>query len=175
MIVNIKAKNMTVKPALKEYMEKRLSKFDKMLTVEEVSAAISVIKDTCRVEVTIPYRGVIIRAEEEGYDMYSCIDIVVEKLESQILKYKSRLNRKGHGTIRNEAPLSAFPASNEEESEKPVRIKHFPIKPMPVDEAIMQMNLLGHNFYVFSNTDDETVNVVYRRKDGAYGLLVPEQ
>lgn len=175
MIVNIKAKNMTVKPALKEYMEKRLSKFDKLLTVDEVSAAISVIKDTCRVEVTIPYRGIIIRAEEEGYDMYSCIDLVVEKLESQILKYKSRLNRKGHGTIRNEAPISSIRSADEKDDEMPVRVKHFPIKPMPVDEAIMQMNLLGHNFFVFLNTDDETVNVVYCRKDGAYGLLVPEK
>lgn len=168
-----KARNMEITPALKEYAEKRLSKFDKLIHVEEAVISMMVIKDRHRLEVTIPYNGVIIRGEEEGYDMYACIDNVVDKLESQIHKYRTRLIKRQR-TPKEMPPLMPLAPEYQEDAE-PVKIKHFTTKPMPVDEAIMQMNLLGHGFFVFINSEGgNTANVLYRRKDGDYGLLMPE-
>ncbi|MEG1500711.1 MAG: ribosome-associated translation inhibitor RaiA [Clostridiales bacterium] len=176
MNVNIKARNLEVSPALREYLEKRLAKFEKLIGVSEAQATLSLIKGTRRVEVTIALNGVILRGEEEDYDMYAAIDKVVEKLERQVHRYKTRLSKKIRGIPKN-VNLANYENKVDEIAESdeiPVRVKHFGIKPMPVDEAIMQMNLLGHAFFVFLNAEDNQVNVVYRRKDGAYGLLIPE-
>lgn len=169
MKITIKGRNLEITPALREYVEKRLSKFDKLLDAQEATVSLFVIKDSHRVEVTIPYNGIIIRGEEESHSMYASIDNVAEKLESQIRKYKTRLIKKGRGAAKDVVPVPV-----EYSDELPVKIKRFPIKPMPVEEAIMQMNLLGHSFFVFANVDNEKINVVYMRKDGAYGLLEPE-
>ncbi len=175
MKVNVKARNLEVTLALREYLEKRLAKFEKLVGAEEAQATFSVIKDRHRVEVTIPLNGRILRGEEEGYDMYSAIDSVSDKLESQVQRYKTRLSKKGRG-ITKDAHLAALVSQPhpEEEDEFPVRVKRFPLKPMPVEEAIMQMNLLGHNFFLFLNADGEQMNLVYKRRDGSYGLLAPE-
>jgi len=114
---------------------------------------------------------VLIRGEEEGYDMYTCIDNVTEKLESQIHKYRTRLIKRGRGA---KDALADTPELHWQEDDQPVKIKTFTTKPMSVEEAIMQMNLLGHSFFVFINTEGNVVNVLYRRKDGEYGLLTPE-
>jgi putative sigma-54 modulation protein len=113
----------------------------------------------------------VIRGEEEGYDLFASIDSVTAKLETQIHKYRTRLIKKGRGE-----KLQPFEdALTYLEDDRPVKVKHFTTKPMPVDEAIMQMNLLGHNFFVFINSEDgNIVNVLYRRNDGDYGLLAPE-
>lgn len=102
--------------------------------------------------------------------MYASIDLVVEKLEKQINKYKARFNKK----TRTEGKAAAVSAEESYEQPKIMKTKRFAIKPMPVDEAVMQMNLLGHSFFVFSNAETEEVNVLYKRKDGNYGLIEPE-
>ncbi|GEA14710.1 MAG: putative sigma-54 modulation protein [Moorella sp. (in: firmicutes)] len=173
MKIVIRGKNFPVTDALKQYIEKRLGKIQRYLEgVDEVQVNLSVNRDSHVVEVTIPLNGYLLRGEEATGDMYGSVDLVVEKLEKQIEKYKTKLARKlKNGTIKE------LPAENPEEvtpEPKLIRTKRFPIKPMPVEEAILQMNLLGHNFFVFSNAETEEVNVLYRRRDGNYGLIEPE-
>jgi putative sigma-54 modulation protein len=172
MQVHIRAKNLEVTPALREYLQKRLSKFEKIINAQEATATFTITKDKQKVEITIPLNGIFIRGEEETYDMYNSIDNVVEKLESQVHKYKTRLLKRNRGLAKE---LSGSIVGAEDYiDELPVKIKRFSLKPMPVEEAIMQMNLLGHNFFVFTNSENNNVNVVYRRNDGAFGLLEPE-
>lgn len=176
MKIIIKGKNMEVTPALKEYVEKRVGKIQKYFEGELREATVTLIveKELHRVEVTIPLNGYILRGEEETTDMYTSIDNVVEKLERQVRKYKTRINKK----LKYLSVLDLVPNDNniQEEQYEPkiVRTKKFAVKPMPEEEAVLQMDLLGHNFYVFLNADTEEVNVVYKRKDGNYGLIEPE-
>ncbi|MEG1536931.1 MAG: ribosome-associated translation inhibitor RaiA [Clostridiales bacterium] len=170
MQVTYKSRTMEITDALKEYAEKRLSKFDKLIGAKEATVSMHTIKDRCRLEITIPYNGVLIRGEEEGYDMFTCIDNVTDKLESQIHKYRSRLIKRGRG-IKADAVENV---PEWQEDDMPVKIKCFTTKPMSVEEAVMQMNLLSHSFFVFVNTDGNNVNVLYKRHDGEYGLLIPE-
>jgi len=174
MNITFKARNMEISGALKEYAVKRLSKFDKLIKAEDALVSMTMEKERYRLEVTIPYNGIIIRGEEEGYDLYASIDSVTSKLESQIHKYRTRLIKRGRGE--KQAVVEAGPVySAYSGDDMPVKVKHFITKPMPVDEAIMQMNLLGHSFFVFVNSEGgNTVNVLYRRNDGEYGLLAPE-
>ena len=172
MNITFKTRKMDISEALKVYAQKRLSKFDKLIRVEDALVSVTMVKDRYRLEVTIPYNGMIIRGEEESYDLYSSIDSVTAKLESQIHKYRTRLIKRGRG---EKQPAPADSPAYYAEDEPPVKVKHFITKPMPVDEAIMQMNLLGHSFFVFINSEGgNTVNVLYRRNDGDYGLLAPE-
>ncbi|MDR2712591.1 MAG: ribosome-associated translation inhibitor RaiA [Clostridiales bacterium] len=174
MNITFKARNLEISPSLREYAEKRLEKFSRLLDVEEMNVVMILNRERHRLEVTMHVKGIIIRGEVEEYDMYACIDNVVEKLERQVYKYKSRLNRKGRGIVKEipVAPVEWEEAADEDEI--PVRVKTFSFKPMPVDEAILQMNMLGHNFFVFNNDRTGAVNVIYKRNDGAYGLLEPE-
>src|SRR5690554_3401421 len=127
-----------------------------------------------KVEVTAGIAGLILRAEEVTDDMYASIDQVVDKLERQIAKYKTRINRKARqGGILKVNNGQALPEEEEEEELAVVRTKRFLVKPMPVEEAILQMNLLGHDFYLFANAENDEINVIYRRKDGSYGLIEP--
>ncbi|MDN5326843.1 MAG: putative sigma-54 modulation protein [Moorella sp. (in: firmicutes)] len=170
----IRGKNLPVTDALRQYIAKRLGKIERYLDgVDEIQVNLAVTRDKHVVEVTIPLNGYILRGEEATGDMYGSVDLVVEKIEKQIAKYKTRLNKKiKNGTIKELA------AGQPEEENGPeprlIRTKRFPIKPMPVEEAILQMNLLGHSFFVFSNAETEEVNVLYRRRDGNYGLIEPE-
>lgn len=179
---NIRGANMEVTPSLREFVEKKLGKleryFESPLT-SEANVTLRVVKDIQRVEVTIPLTGVLLRAEDKSNDMYASIDAVVDKLERQIRKHKTRVNRKlrqESGQMKNyfvEDPAVNGGAA-EEDSFELVRTKRFNLKPMDVEEAILQMNMIGHNFFVFSNTEDsENVNVVYKRHDGTYGLIEP--
>ncbi|MDD2498940.1 MAG: ribosome-associated translation inhibitor RaiA [Desulfitobacteriaceae bacterium] len=173
MRIIIKGRNIEVTNALREYVEKRVGKLNKFIDdLDEAQVTLLVEKDRHRVEVTMPLNGFILRGEEETGDMYSSIDLVAEKLEKQIGKYKTRLNRK----LKNKSikDFAAPPVEREEDEPKVMRTKRFAIKPMPVEEAIMQMNLLGHNFFVFANGETDEVNVIYKRKDGNYGLIEPE-
>ncbi|MFZ5942826.1 MAG: ribosome hibernation-promoting factor, HPF/YfiA family [Bacillota bacterium] len=176
MNIIIKGKNMEVTPALKEYVEKKVGKIQKYFEGElEATVTLVVEKDLHRIEVTIPIDGIILRGEEQTNDMYASIDNVLEKVERQVRKYKTRINKQ----IRNFSVLDLVPNGNkspDDTIEQPmiVRTKRFAVKPMPEEEAVMQMDLLGHNFFVFLNADTEEVNVVYKRKDGNYGLIEPE-
>ncbi|MEW6621856.1 MAG: ribosome-associated translation inhibitor RaiA [Bacillota bacterium] len=173
MNINVRGKNLQVTPALRDYVEKRIGKLGRFFdTNEEAQVTLSVARDRHRVEVTIPLNGYLLRGEEETGDMYASIDLVIDKLEKQVEKYKTRLARKLRDvTIKDFARSGEV---NEDEEPRVVRTKKFAFKPMPVEEAVMQMNLIGHNFFVFSNAETEEVNVVYKRKDGHYGLIEPE-
>lgn len=180
---NIRGENIEVTAALKDYVEKKLSKLEKYFEApptSEVHVTLSVVKEMQNVEVTIPLTGVLLRAEERAGDMYASIDLVVDKLERQIRKHKTKVNRK----IRQEGGLKNFFKENPESQAQPfeedeefelVRTKRFTLKPMDVDEAILQMNMVGHNFFVFANAATDQVNVVYKRNDGKYGLIEPAQ
>lgn len=168
-----RGKNIQVTDPLKEYVEKRLKKLNKYFENNpEAIVTLIVEKDRHRVEVTIPINGFILRGEEESVDMYTSVDLVEEKLEKQLVKYKARFMKKKGASIKD--ILTGQPETPVDDEPIIVRTKRFAIKPMPVEEAIMQMNLLGHSFFVFSNGDTEEVNVIYRRKDGNYGLIEPE-
>ena len=173
MNINVRGKNVQVTPALKDHVDRRIGKLGRFFdTDQEAQVTLTVEKDRHKVEVTMPLNGYLLRGEEETGDMYASIDMVIDKLEKQVEKYKTRVSRKiRDASIREMLPLSEIA---EEEEPQLVRTKRFALKPMPVEEAIMQMNLIGHSFFVFSNADTEEVNVVYKRKDGNYGLIEPE-
>jgi len=176
MKVTVIAKNMELTDALKEIVQKKISKLEKYFEVGvEAKATLSVQKSRQIVEVTIPFNGVILRGEEATSDMYKSLDLVEDKLERQIRKQKTRLSRKHGGSLRfGEINNIDLKASEEEDEGKLVRVKKFGVKPMNSEEAILQMDLLGHNFFVYQDADSNKVNVIYKRKDGDYGLLEPE-
>ncbi|MFA5536236.1 MAG: ribosome-associated translation inhibitor RaiA [Bacillota bacterium] len=173
MRISTRGKNIEVTNALRQQAEKKLSKLDRYLGQEtEAQVTFSVEKDSHIVEVTIRLNGYILRGEEATTDMYASIDLVIDKLERQIKKYKTKWDRK----LKSQGlkDFVAQPAPEADDEPRLVRTKRFPIKPMDAEEAIMQMNMLGHNFFVFSNAETEDTNVVYRRKDGNYGLIEPD-
>ena len=126
------------------------------------------------VEVTVSINGILLRGEESTMDMYTSIDLVVEKLERQIEKHKTKLARKFRQVSFKEAVVEEIKEAPEVEDFQVVKTKRFAVKPMDIQEAIMQMNLINHDFFVFRDAKTEAVNVVYRRKDGKYGLIDPE-
>lgn len=171
MEITVRGRNIEVTEALKDYVGKRISKLDKYFDREYLATVTLVVeKDTHKVEVTIPLEGMILRGEEATGDMYSSIDMVVEKLEKQVDKYKAKLSKK----MRTGFKVELVGVKEEDETPRIVKTKKFIYKPMPVEEAVMQMNLIGHSFFVFSNDETEEVNVVYKRKDGNIGLIEPE-
>ena len=177
MKIKIFGKNIEVTEGIKSAVEDKLSKLEKYFVQEtRVDVTLSVNKNEQKVEVTIPVKGNIIRAEEVSDDMYASIDMVEETIERQLVKYKNKLvDRK---KVSKEDFTPAFIESDydeeEEEAIKIVRSKRFGIKPMDPEEACIQMELLGHNFFVFLNADTDEVNVVYKRKGNTYGLIEPE-
>ena len=174
---NIRGENIEVTPALKEYVEKKLSKLERYFdTFPEIKVNLKVYSDKQRVEVTIPFTDLLLRAEETNSDMYAAIDLVVDKIERQIRKHKTKVNRKlrEKGSVKSAFILTEPAATQEEVQEDElelVRTKRFDLKPMDVEEAILQMDMLGHNFFVFTNADTNETNVVYGRKDGKYGVI----
>ncbi len=178
MRINVRGRNMNITPALQEYVEKRLNRLDKFFNSPlEAQVTLDVIKENHIVEVTISIDGLLLRGEEATDDMYSSIDLVLDKLERQIHKYKTRINRKLRQKGIKGLNEKHFPAQAEAEEREPivVKTKRFVIKPMPLEEAILQMNLLGHDFFVFNNAETEDMNVLYKRKDGNYGLIEPAE
>jgi len=168
-------KNVEVTEALKEVTEKKLNRLDKYFQKDVAANVVFSVERNWKIlEITINLPGTILRVEESSDDMYTSIDKAVDVLERQIRKYKTKLQRRYQAgeTIRfeNVMPLE------EEERDKPriVKTKRFGVKPMSVEEAILQMELLRHSFFVFMNADTEEVSVVYKRKDGNYGLIEPE-
>lgn len=175
MKIFIYSKNMQLTDSLKEAAIKKIRRLDKFFQQDvEAKVVLSIEKKIHKVEVTIPFNGRIVRVEEYSDDMYNALDEAVESLEQQIRKYKTRLQNKRHTNesikFENIEPLD----DEDEEEFKVVKTKRFAIKPMNIEEAILQMDLLRHNFFVFLNADTEEVNVVYKRKDENYGLIEPE-
>jgi putative sigma-54 modulation protein len=177
MRISVRGKNIEVTEALRDYVAKRLGKLERFFEMDDAQVTLLVERENHVVEVTIPINGMILRGEEGTGDMYSSIDLVVEKLEKQLEKYKTKLldrRPKHHPAIVKDLPLNLDLQQGEmEDVPRIVRTKRFAVKPMAVDEAVMQMNLLGHSFFVFTNAETEDVNVVYRRKDGNYGQIEP--
>lgn len=174
MQLSVKTRNLEITEALRSYAEEKLRRLSKYLeNIVAVTAVLSVEKHRHLAEVTMRVRDLTIRAEESTDDLYSSIDLVVEKLERQILRYKERIVAHMARGARTEGRAAA--SVSLAEGEPPVvKTKRFAVKPAEVDEAIMQMNLVGHSFYVFRNARTDEVNVVYRRRDGHYGLIEPE-
>lgn len=170
----ISGKNIDVTDGLKAAIEEKIGKLERYFTPEtEVHVTLSVEKERQKIEITIPMKGNIVRAEQVSDDMYVSIDLVEEVIERQLRKYKNKL------VDRQQSAASLSKAFIEEEIEeddeiKIIRSKKFGMKPMDPEEACIQMDLLGHNFYVFRNAATDEVNVVYKRKGNTFGLIEPE-
>ena len=169
----VRGKNLEITPALKDHVEKQEKKVTKYFDNEvNVQALLSVEKDRKIAEITLKVDGVVLRGVEANDDMYAAIDLVYDKLVRQIHKYKTKIARRMKKGAFNDA-LVEGPAVPEETFEV-ARVKKFAARPMDVEEAILQMNLVGHDFFVFFNAREAATNVLYRRTDGHFGLLQPE-
>ena len=179
---NVRGENIEITPAIREYAEKKIGKLERYFE-DSLDANVNVnLKfyndQESKIEVTIPMTDLVLRAEEHHQDMYAAIDLVVNKLERQIRKHKTKVNRK----LREQgAPKFVFSnqlpedggSLEEEDPQEIVRTKRFNLKPMDSEEAILQMDMLGHSFFVFTDSISNKTNVVYKRKDGKYGLIEP--
>lgn len=180
---NIRGENIEVTEALRNYVMKKISKLERYFDTpptSDVHVRLSVYNNEQKIEVTIPMTNLLLRAEERHNDLYAAIDLVVDKLERQIRKYKTRVNRKfrQEGSPKHIFAEMEKEARNAREEETDdgveiVRTKRFDLKPMDSEEAVLQMNMLDHAFFVFTNATSGDTNVVYRRKDGKYGLIEP--
>ncbi len=170
----ISGKNIEVTEGLKTAVQDKLGKLERYFTPEtEVHVTLSVEKERQKIEVTIPVKGNIIRSEQVSSDMYVSIDLVEEVIERQLRKYKTKIINKqqGGGNFQKAFVEDDF---MEDEEVKIIRTKRFGMKPMYPEDACVQMELLGHNFFVFRNAETDEVNVVYKRKGNTYGLIEPE-
>ena len=170
----ISGKNITVSQGLRTAVEDKLGKLERYFTPDtEVIVTLSVEKERQKIEVTIPMKGSIIRSEQVSNDMYVSIDLVEEVIERQLRKYKNKIidKKQAAANFQKEYIEKDY---EEDEEVKIIRTKKFGIKPMYPEDACVQMELLGHNFFVFFNAETEQVNVVYKRKGNTYGLIEPE-
>lgn len=170
----ITGRNIDVTEGLKSAVEEKLGKLDRFFASEtEIHVTLSVEKERQKIEVTIPVKGNIIRSEQVSSDMYVSIDLVEEIIERQLKKYKNKIVDKQQN-VANFAKEFVEKDYEDEDEIRIIRTKRFGIKPMDPEEACIQMELLGHDFYVFFNAHTEEVNVVYKRKGNTYGLIEPE-
>ncbi len=174
MKITIYGKQMTVRESLKAIVEKKLRKFDKFFGADtEALVTCKTRKGVKIIEITVNYGGTTFRCEEESDTFVTALDRAIEGLERQIRKNKTRLEK----TVKRGAFVTFDEDDDDEYEEEPefeIRTKTFPFKPMTPEEAILQMNLLGHSFFAFTDADNHDVCVVYKRKDGNYGLIIPE-
>ena len=177
MRLQVKGKNVEVTDSIREYAEEKLSKLERQLadpTRVELELAVErnpSISQNHVAEATVWTKGPILRAREASADHKASIDQLVDKLERQVKRYREKRRSR-----RGQPPVSAIPEDGIPVSEEPriVKSKQFAVKPMSPEEAILQLELVGHDFFVFQNADTGDVNVVYRRRDGAYGLIEPQ-
>ena len=169
-------KNIDVTPGLREAVESKLGKLERYFTPNtEIHVTLSVQKGHQKIEVTIPVKGGMVRSEQESSDMYVSIDLVEEVIERQLRKYKNKLvAREQEGGNFKQEFFEEDDKIEDAGAIKIVRTKKFGFKPMYPVDACVQMELLGHDFYVFCNAESDEVNVVYRRKNGTFGLIEPE-
>ena len=177
--------NLTITDAIRNYIEDKIGKLERYFN--DVPNAVAHVKvktyqnSTTKIEVTIPLKNVTLRAEERHDDLYAGVDLITNKLERQVRKYKTRVNRKqrdrGDQEVFvaevQEAPpeeISGAEENNDNDIEI-IRSKQFSLKPMDSEEAVLQMNLLGHDFFIFTDRETDGTSIVYRRKDGKYGLI----
>jgi putative sigma-54 modulation protein len=174
MKIMVSGKNIQVSPKTKAHIEKKVGKLARYFS-QDIEAQVTLSTEHYRqiVEVTIPFDGSVLRAEVATDDMLTSIDRVLEKLESQIYKHRTKLEKRIKAGAFQDKNLLFADQAPEEEKASVVRVKRFAVKPMSVEEAQLQIELLGHDFFVFLNAETEEVNVLYRRKDGNYGLIEP--
>lgn len=185
---NVRGENIEVTPAIRDYVESKVGKVEKYF--DEMPAAnahvnLKVYSDkTAKAEVTIPLPNIVLRAEETSPDLYGSIDLVSDKLERQIRKYKTKVNRKFRhqkAEIKEVVPPELLEQTTPEKEEqdtdslKIVRKKRFNLKPMNAEEAALQMEMIGHNFFVYFDSETESTNIVYKRDDGDYGLIETDE
>jgi putative sigma-54 modulation protein len=177
--LQVKGKNVELNDSLKTYAQEKLGKLDKHLNAAarlELELAVErnpSISDNQIAEATIWTKGPVLRARESSSDMRASIDQLVEKLERQARRYREK-RRRSSSRGQNAQSLEAIPVVADEESPVLVKTKQFAVKPMSPEEAVLQLELIGHDFFVFQNADSNGVNVVYRRRDGNYGLIEPQ-
>ena len=175
MRIFVNGKNMEVSEYLFELTDKKVRKLDKFFPDDaEAFVTLAVEKNRHIAEVTIRYTGGFVRGEEATGDMYASIDNVLTKLEKQIIKHRTKLEKNLKTGVFEDLNMADYDDDYEEEEAKIVRVKRFDIKPMTVEEAMLQLDMLGHAFYVFTNGETGDVNVIYKRKDGNFGLIEPE-
>ncbi|MDN6639378.1 MAG: ribosome-associated translation inhibitor RaiA [Tetragenococcus sp.] len=178
---NVRGENIEVTQTIRDYVEKKVGKLERYFNdVPEATAHVNLkvyTEKTAKAEVTIPLPYLVLRAEETSPDLYGSIDLVVDKLERQVRKFKTKINRKKRSANKPEVDQSAF-FNEEEEAEEDngsdleiVRTKRLSLKPMDSEEAVLQMNMLGHSFFIFEDAETTGTSIVYRRKDGKYGLI----
>jgi len=172
-------KNINLTDSLKERAVSKIDRLHRLIPADaDVHVTFSTVKLENKIEVTIPLQKRILRAEVADIDMFNAIDSIVDILEKQMVKYKSRLRDRSRkdSSYKEELNYYAEAAGDDlgDGGYKIERSKKFALKPMDADEAVMEMEMLGHSFYVFRNSETDEVNVVYRRNDGSYGLIEPE-
>ncbi|MFD1483985.1 ribosome hibernation-promoting factor, HPF/YfiA family [Lacticaseibacillus baoqingensis] len=178
---NVRGENIEVTDAIRSYVEKRISKLNKFFdnSVQAIAHVnLKVYPDkTAKVEVTIPLSYLTLRAEETSPDLYASIDLVTDKLERQVRKYKTKINRKSREKGLEPIQVAAPDAvdDTEEDSLQVVRTKRVSLKPMDSQEAILQMDMLGHNFFIFEDAETSGTSIVYKRRDGRYGLIETDE
>lgn len=176
MKITLRGKNIEITEAIEEKVGEKLSKLDKYFIVSENVEAKVLVRTYPygqKIEVTIPTEYVLLRAEVVDQDLYNAIDLVIDKLEGQIRKYKTRLNRKSKNN-KLAFNLASIEPLDDEEEDVLVKTKTITPKPMDMEEAIMQMELIGHSFFVYRDTETDAISIVYRRNDGNYGLIETE-
>ena len=175
MRITITGKNIELTQGLKNAVEERLAKLEKYFKPDtDVYVTMSVEKERQIIEVTIPTKGHIIRSEQESADMYVSIDLVQEAIEKQLLKYRTKIVSKRLNAAANFKAEYMEEKVDDDEEVKIVRTKRYDLKPMYPEDACIQMELLGHDFFVFVNAETDAVNVVYKRKANTYGIIEPE-
>lgn len=176
MNIIISGKNIEVSDGLRNAVETKLGKLEKYFTPDtKIMVTLSVEKERQKVEVTIPVKGSIIRSEQVSNDMYVSIDLVEEVIERQLRKYRKKLIDKHQSVANFQKSFLDQDTGIEDDEIKIERTKKFDIKPLFPEDACVQMELLGHNFFVFVNAETNETNVVYKRKGGTYGLIEPEK
>ena len=176
MRITITGRNIELTPGIKEAVEEKLSKLEKYFKPDtDVNVTLSVEKERQKIEVTIPTKGHTIRAEEVSNDMYVSIDLVEETLERQLIKYRTKIiSKKMNAAASFKAEYLEEQVEDDEEEVKIVRSKRYDLKPMYPEDACIQMELLGHDFFVFVNAETDETCVVYKRKGNTYGIIEPE-
>lgn len=183
MQVTVTGRHMHITDPIRDYAEEKIGRVSKVFDAEPMSAEVvlQVEKNPANpnpavAEVTLHMKRAVVRAEEAAADMYAAIDLAADKAEAQMRKYKSRLiDKRNHGkpVVKTAPGDMQIPDFEEEEEREVVRVKTIDAKPMSEDEAMLQMELLGHDFFVFTHADTDALNVLYRRKNGDYGLIQP--
>ncbi|MBF0787850.1 MULTISPECIES: ribosome hibernation-promoting factor, HPF/YfiA family [unclassified Streptococcus] len=172
---SIRGENIEVTEALRSYVEEKVAKIEKYFHADQdlnAKVNLKVYRDKrSKVEVTIPLGSITLRAEDISQDMYGSIDLVVDKIERQIRRNKTKIEKKNRHKVPTSQLFTEELVEQVEEETKVVRTKQVDLKPMDLEEAILQLELLGHDFFIYTDAKDSTTNVIYKREDGGLGLL----